>query len=318
MNKEKSINPRIIFFGTPDLAVPVLERLVQEGYAPVAVVTAPDQPVGRKKTLTPPPVKTTAEKYAIPVLQPASLKNSVFREEFSSLKPDLCVVAAYGKIIPKDYLIVPEFGFLNIHPSALPEYRGPAPIQAAIRDGKTETAVSLMLLDEAMDHGPIIAAKQAPLDPEGYYPEIAQHLFEQGAQLLIDTLPSWLAGSITPQEQDHAKATVTKLLDRQDGHIDWNQSSKAIFNQIRALSHEPGTWTTWNGKMLRILKARPSAVCPINNPPPGSVVHTDKSTAVMTGNCTLILEQVQLEGGKPALIEDFLHGHSDFASTVLN
>lgn len=319
MNTNSSTNPRIIFFGTPDLAVPVFERLFVTGYVPVAVVTAPDQPVGRKKTLTPPPVKQAADARNVPVLQPSTLNDASFLEQFKLLEPDVCIVVAYGKLIPKIYLDIPRSGFLNIHPSALPEYRGPAPIQGAIMDGKSETGVSIMLLDEKMDHGPIIAARSVALDPKAYYPEIAALLFDQGARLLAEeVLPQWLAGKLTPREQDHAKATFTKLLGREDGKIDWSRPVEAIYNTIRALSHEPGTWTTWNGKTLRIIQARPSTVCPVDNPKPGTVIHTPHATSVMTGSCTLILEKVQIEGGKPLSISDFVRGHADFASAVLN
>lgn len=318
MNIDKSKNSRIVFFGTPDLAVPVLKRLSAEGYRPVAVVTAPDQPVGRKKNLTPPPIKEVGNELQIPVLQPPTLKDSAFLEEFKALEPDLCIVVAYGKLIPQNYLDIPKFGFLNIHPSALPEYRGPAPIQAAIRDGRTETAISVMLLDKDMDHGPLLATRQVALDPKKYYPEIAQSLFEEAALLLIETLPQWLAGAIRPVEQDHSKATFTKLLDREDGRIDWKRSADDIFNQVRALSHEPGTWTSWKGKALRILSARSSTVCPIDNPAPGTVIHNDHHTSVMTGSCALILETVQIEGGKALPIAEFIRGHSDLAKAVLN
>lgn len=318
MSDKPSTDLRIVFFGTPDLAVPVFERLFAYGYVPVAVVTAPDQPVGRKKTLTPPPMKEAAALRSIPVFQPSTLKDPSFLEQFKALQPDLCVVVAYGKLIPKSYLELPKFGFLNVHPSALPEYRGPSPIQAAIMDGKAETTVSVMLLDEEMDHGPVIAARTTAIDPDAYYIEVAKNLFDQGARLLVEILPEWLAGSLKGKEQDHSKATFTKLLDREDGKIDWNQPVEAIYNKIRALSHEPGVWTTWNGKMIRIIAAKPSSVCPINNPQPGTVIHSPHTTAVMTGSCTLILEIIQVEGGTPLPIEDFVRGHADFTTAVLN
>jgi methionyl-tRNA formyltransferase len=316
MNNESS-NPRIIFFGTPDLAVPVFERLFVTGYVPVAVVTAPDKPVGRKKILTPPPIKEAALAHNVSVLQPATLKDPAFLEVFKALQPDVCIVVAYGKLIPQDYLNLPKFGFLNIHPSLLPEYRGPAPIQTAIKDGKKETGISIMLLDKDMDHGPIIAADTMAIDPDAYYPDVARQLFDHGARMLIDILPKWLAGEITPKEQDHTLATITKLLKREDGKIAWDQDADTISRHIRALSHEPGTWTMWEGATLRIIAAHPATVCLPENPKPGTIISLAGAVAVTTASCPLILETIQLEGGKPLPASEFIKGRPHFIGSMV-
>ncbi len=314
---------KIIFFGTPEFSVPAFRFLIENHYQILAAVTSPDKPIGRKKILTPPPIKIFAQQNNIPVFQPTSLKNpsassgqeNEFFKKFKELKPDLCVIIAYGKIIPQNYLELPQYGFVNIHPSLLPKYRGPSPIQSAILNGEKETGVTIMLADEETDHGPILNSIKYEVPGIKYFKEIYQELAEIGAKLLIETLPGYINGAIQPKQQNHSEATFTKMINREDGRINWNQSAEQIYNQIRALNPEPGTWTKWNSKILNIIAAEPA--CKGVPCKPGKVQIIDTQIAIATSAEYLILKSLQLEGGKKIDAKNFLNGHSDFPDAQL-
>src|SRR3989344_832908 len=270
---------KIAFFGTSEFAVPALKALREAGFEILAVITTPDQPVGRKNILTPPPIKITAEKLGLKILQPLKLKDDTFFEEFSALQPDFCVIAAYGKIIAERYITTPKYGFLNIHPSLLPKYRGPTPIQTAILNDETETAVTIMQIDKNMDHGPVFVQKKYTISPDETFLDLHDRLAQEGAKLLLEVIKNF--ATFTPHEQDHTQTTYTKIFKREDGHIDWSRSPREIYNKIRALNPEPGTWTTWNGKILNIKKA-----------------------VLVDGKLSLIT--IQLEGKKETSMTDFI------------
>ncbi len=274
---------KIIFFGTSEFAVPTLNALKEAGFD-LTVVTMPDQPSGRKKIITSPVIKAVADKLELKTFQPVTLKDDTFFEEFIALAPDICVVAAYGKIIPEKYLEVPKY-FLNIHPSLLPKYRGPTPVQTAILNGDEITGVSIMQVDKEVDHGPILKQSETPVEPNENYQLLHDRLAEEGAQLLVDAIKN--IETIKSQPQDDSQATFTKIFERADGRIDWSRSAQEIYNQIRALNPEPGTWTTWNDKIINIKKAER-----------------------IDGKLTLSI--VQLEGKKETSLAEFLHGHPDF------
>lgn len=306
----------MLFFGTSQFAIPSLRLLHKNGWPIVAVVTAPDKPFGRNKILTPSPIKVVATELGLPVHTPASLKDEDFWIEFDALKPDICIVVAYGKIIPERYLVVPRLGFVNVHPSLLPEYRGPSPIASAILDGKTQTGVSIMLLDALQDHGPVIATTPWNI-PGGFEALLCeQELSRIGAQLLVDTLPGYANGSITPEAQDDSRASSTKKFLRNDGRLDWSQSAGEIVNRIRALGSNPGTWTTWNGKVLNILEATADT---LNGTPtkPGSVTRVGDRLLVATGKGSIVLERLQLEGSTKQSARDFYNGHPSIVDGML-
>lgn len=266
-----------------------MKKLHEAGYDIAAMVTVPDKLVGRKKVLTAPPLKTAALELDIPVYQPVSLKkDEEFFETFRTLNPDLAVVAAYGKIIPERYLEIPKHGFLNIHPSLLPKYRGPTPVQSALLNGDKETGVTIMVLDKDMDHGPLLAQEKYDIWPKTTFPQLHDELAAIGADLLIKIIPGFINGEIRPKVQNHDQVTICKIYEREDGKIDWSKPVQEIYNQIRALNPEPGTWTTWQGKVLNIKKA---------------------AVASDGGLEPLI---VQLEGGKEMSFPEFLRGHPDF------
>lgn len=251
---------RVIFFGTPDFAVSSLRALHDSGYTIVAVVTQPDKPVGRKHVLTPPPAKRYAEEHSIPVLQPTTLKlNKTSGERFfhtiKALQPDVAVVVAYGKIIPEAYLTIPHHGFLNVHGSVLPELRGPSPIHTAILEGKTTTGVTIMQLDSGMDTGPQLASLEVPITEHDTTATLHDTLKEHGAQLLVRTLPAYLAGSLLPQPQDSSRATYCHLIKKEDGEIHPSDSPEIIVRKIRAYTPWPGAYMKINEKRIKILKA---------------------------------------------------------------
>lgn len=306
---------KIIFFGTPEYTLPVLKKLSSIGYKPTAIYAEPDKPVGRDKKITPPATKTFGLENGIPVFQPASLKTEEAFAEFKALAPDICVVAAYNKIIPARWLEAPKFGFINVHPSLLPAYRGPSPIKTPIMNGDKTTGVSIMLIDEQVDHGPILSQKQYEIKDEATSVEVEKDLWEIGADLLALTLPEYIAGHAVPRPQEHEKATFTKKFSRQDGRIDWNKTADEIRNLSRALNPEPGTWTAWNNLTLNIFPA-PKTDDSISLPP-GTVLKVGKEIAVACGKGAIILGHIQLAGKKAATARDFVNGHPNFVGSVL-
>jgi len=283
---------KYIFFGTPEFAAIILEKLISAGFIPETVVCNPDKPVGRKKIITPPPVRVLAQKYDLPVYQPKN--KSELLEIVKKLQPDLAIVAAYSMIFPKDILDVPKYGFINIHPSLLPKYRGPTPIQAAILNGDKETGVSLFLIDEEVDHGLILAQRELefPISnpPAGgragfQFSILLQKLANLGADLLVKTLPAFVAGKITPLAQDESQATYTKKFTTQDAYIEPKDLEKALneggkialetYRKVLALNPEPGVWTMRDGKRMKILEV------------------------ILTQDNKLKLKKIQVEGKKP-------------------
>lgn len=322
---------KIVFWGTPEFGAIILDSLIKNNYKPIAVVTAPDKPVGRKQILTLSPVKILAQEYNILVLQPENIKENLnLKSEILNLKPDLFIVAAYGLILSKEILDIPKYGSFNIHPSLLPKYRGASPIQATILNGDTETGVTIISMDEKMDHGPIIAQRRLELPITNIqFPKLNEELAKLGAKLLIETLPKWINGEIKPILQDHSKATFTKIIKKEDGHINWIKSAEEIERMIRAYWPWPGTFTTIQNskcknqndkskyKILKIIKAD---ILEINhNKQPGTVFLTEnKQLAVACKQNALILKEVQLEGKKKMTAQEFLNGHPKIIDSILN
>jgi methionyl-tRNA formyltransferase len=275
---------KVVFFGTPDLSVPFLEALTNEpDFEVVAVITQPDRPVGRKQILTPSPVKELAVSKNIPVFQPENLK-----KDQSLHGSDIAIVVAYGKIIPQTILNIPRLGCVNVHPSLLPKYRGPSPIQTAIMNNDKETGISIMLLDAGMDSGPLLAQETFPVEADETQESLTEKIKKIGPTLLIKTLRAYAAGKILPQPQDKSKVEICKMLDRDSGRIDWTRSTAEINAQVRALHPWPGCWTTFErgGKIfrLKILK-----------------------TKIEAGK--LVLLEVQPEGRSPMSFEEFERGY---------
>lgn len=249
---------KVVFMGTPEFAVPSLKALLDDAdFEVVAVVTQPDKPVGRKQVITPSPVKVVAEKHNIPVLQPMKVKTGVeFWNELRELAPDVIVVAAYGKILPQEILDIPTHGIVNVHASFLPKYRGASPIAGAILNGDSETGVTIMKMELAMDTGEIIAKSQAvSIVPDDTTASLTEKLAGVGAEVLIESLPKYLSGEITPMPQNDAEATYVKIIQKEDGRINWQDDEEKISRQVRAYFPWPSAYTELNGQMMKILSA---------------------------------------------------------------
>ncbi len=305
---------KYIFFGTPEFAAVVLEKLINAGYLPSAVVCNPDEPAGRKNILSSPPVKILAVKNGIPVFQPEK-PDEKFAEEIKKYPADLFIVAAYGKIIPKEILDIPRLGALNIHGSLLPKYRGASPIQAAILNGDKKTGATIMKIDEKMDHGPIISQAEIDMDRSDNFETLSEKIAETGAKLLIKIIPDYLAGKIKPVAQRDSNATYTKIIKKEDGKINWEKSAKEIERMTRAFYPWPSAWTVWNGKILKIFEA---SVFETGNGKKIGEVFLDKNIlAVKCGKGILSIEKLQLEGGKILSAREFLNGRKNFIGVIL-
>ncbi len=306
---------KIIFIGTPEFAVPILKKLAEENSKPILVITALDKPTGRKQTITPSPVKIAAEQLKIPVLQPEKISD--LKNEISKLSPDLIIVAGYSQFLPKEILEIPKYGCLNVHPSLLPKYRGASPIQYAILNGEKETGTTIMLMDSKMDHGKIITQRKLEIGEKKIsFEELSKNLSIISSNLLIQTLPEWIHGRIKALPQTESLATFTKILEKEDGRIDWNEPAENIERKIRALTPWPGTFTFLDSKILNILKAEVSQ----KKEKPGKVFQIgNNKLAVGCGKeNSLILEEIQLEGKKPMSGREFFLGHKNIISQILN
>lgn len=288
---------RLIFLGSPAFAVYPLEALAAAGYELVAVVTQPDRRAGRDRRLTAPPVKRAAEALGLPVLQPESLREPDVVAQLAALAPDVGVVAAYGAILRKNILALPPLGYLNIHPSLLPLHRGPTPVSGAILAGDSETGVSLMRLDPGMDSGPLLAQTVVPLPRTARAGPLTDELFQLGARMLVDVLPRYAAGELVPQPQEHTQASVTRMLKKEDGRMDWSLPALVLERMVRAYDPWPGTTALWQGQNLRILAAAVEASW-AGSEPPGSLVGRGASGGplVASGSGALELIEVQPAG----------------------
>ena len=306
---------RLVFMGTPEFAVPVLEALVGQ-YQIAAVVTQPDRAAGRGRGVKPSPVKETALAYDLPLLQPPSLRRPEAIAELEELAPDVIVVAAFGQILPPDVLTVPPHGCLNVHASLLPRYRGAAPIAAAILAGEEQTGVTLMLMDEGMDTGPILVQARCQIEPQDTTGSLSVKLARLGAELLVETLPRWLDGQIAPQPQDDSLATYCQMITKKDGLLDWSLPATDLWLRVRAYHPWPGTYTYWQGKPLKVLRARPVTISS-SSEKPGQVISVDDGVAVVTGTEALLLEEIHLAGKKVLTAQEFVRGQRDFIGSVL-
>ncbi len=322
---------RLVFMGTPDFVAPILDDLAEASSVELAgVYTPPDRPGGRGRADRMPPVKVRALELGLKVHQPVSFRSSQAQAELASLQPDVIVVAAYGKLLPPAVLEAAPHGCLNLHPSLLPSYRGPSPVSSAIVDGLEETGVTLMLLDEGMDTGPVIARRTYPVLPDDTAETLTASLFKFGSELLLESLGLWVEGQLTAEPQDHSAATVTRKLERNDGLADWNLPAAALRRRQRAYTPWPGLFTNWQGRVLKLLEveALSDAFAPGGGPPGLAVALSAENGApdgpgkhgpvgVITGDGVLALKTLQLEGRRPLRADEFLRGHHDFMGSQL-
>ncbi len=311
----------IVFLGTPAFAVPSLRRLVAEGYEVAAVYTQPDRRAGRGRRLAPPPVKTAAIEAGLSVRQPESLRDPQAVSQLAQLRPEVCVGVAYGQILPPEVLDIPDRGVLNVHPALLPRHRGASPIPAAILAGDHETGVTIILMDPGMDSGPILAQRSLEISDADTTATLTDKLSVLAADLLADTLASWLRDEIRPRPQDHSLATKAPLLKKEHGEIDWSLPAATISRQVRAYDPWPGAFTTLDGHLLRIWAAWP---LPGGDAPPGTVVPIDPAQqthlppaaagapfGVQAGDGVLAVLEVQREGRRRMPANEFLRGMRD-------
>lgn len=307
----------IAYFATGQFGARILKGLIETEYKPDLLVTNPDRPAGRGKKLKPPPCKKIVLEENIEdieILQPENLDDA-FTNKLKQKDIDLALSCDFGRIIPKQVLNIPDHSFLGLHPSLLPKLRGATPIKTAILEGKHASGVTLYLMDEKIDHGPILAQSKINID-DLYYPEARDKLAQEGVELLAFAIPQWLAGNIEPEKQDHTQATMTHLFKKEDGRIDWSNDEVEIYNKIRALNPWPGTFTFFKHKRkkirLKILKAE------LTNPQPkgkeetlkpGAIVKTREQLSVKTGFGLIHLTRVQPAGKNEMTGKDFLNGY---------
>lgn len=305
---------RIVFMGTPDFAVPSLQALIDAGHDVCAVYTQPDKPQGRKQILTAPPVKTLALEHDIPVFQPNTLKNEDEQARLRELAPEVIIVVAYGKLLPKAVLDIPPHGCINVHGSLLPRWRGAAPIQWAVIAGDEMAGVTTMQMAEGLDTGDMLLTYETKVGEKETAGELFDRLAQSGAELLTQTLVK--LDEITPRPQDDAQSCYAHMLDKQMAVIDWNKSAHEIDCLIRGLNPWPIALTTFSGERLKVFAAEKAA----GNGEPGTVLEADpkKGLTVACGEGALKLIEIQLVGGKRMKATDFLRGHAIEVGTKLN
>lgn len=306
---------KIVFFGTSNVALPVLEALHRE-HGIAAVVTTPETKVGRKQVLSPSPVAMLAEELRLPLLKPEAVKNNPeFLQQLRAVGAEIFIVVSYGKILPAEVINLPPHKTLNIHFSRLPQYRGAAPIQFALMNGDATTATTIFVLEPELDTGPIVAQQETIIDNDDTFLTLSQRMARQSAELLLDVLPDYVRGKIAPRPQDDAQATFTKIITKQDGKIDWTKPSQEIHNQFRAFYPWPGLWTSWDNKILKILECAPANIAPSPSEAPGSVL--PDGIIVCGQNTALKINSLQLEGKTPTGINQFLNGYKGFVNSRL-
>jgi methionyl-tRNA formyltransferase len=303
---------RIIFMGTAELSCASLEKLsANKNFQIIAVVTQPDKPKGRELKLQFSPVKILAEKLGLKILQPAKARNENFISELHELKPDLIVVVAYGQILPQSILDLPKFGCVNVHTSLLPKYRGASPIQSAILNDETETGVTIMKMDAGMDTGEILSQARTPILPQDNSQTLHDRLAQIGAELLVETIPDYVAGKILSQPQNNSEASHTAKIKKEDGKIDWNLSAQEILNRLRAFTPWPGAFTFLKteskSQLLKIWRAE--IVEKSGNA--GEILSADKNGIVVAcGKNALRILELQREGGRRLNAQEFLAGQN--------
>jgi methionyl-tRNA formyltransferase len=274
---------KVVFFGTPEFAVPSLVRLTESDHEVIHVVSRPDKPVGRHQVVTPPPVVDAARRLGVDVWQPGSLKGGSAASQFASLGADVGVVVAYGRLIPADLLAIPPCGFVNLHPSLLPRHRGPSPIQWALVCGDRSTGVTTMLLDEGMDTGPILLQRRVEIDRRDTYEQLAPRLAGIGGDLLVETLDGLERGSVTPRPQPEDGANVSPILRRNFAKVDWSMPARQLVNRLRGFTPWPGLYTKFRGSRLKIFDLEEVLPAPEGDEPPGTVLVAD--SAGLTVRC---------------------------------
>jgi methionyl-tRNA formyltransferase len=301
---------RLVFMGTPDFASASLEALLRSDDSVVGVVSQPDRPKGRGQILTPSPVKLLAQREQIPLLQPLKMKDPEFLHSLAGWKPDLIVVAAFGRILPPMILSLPPRGCINVHASLLPKYRGAGPIQWAIINGETETGITTMLMDEGMDTGAILLQETIPITPDDTAGTLSPRLAELGGRLLVKTIARLKAGTLVPRPQDSSRAILAPLLKKEDGAIDWALPATVLAYRIRGLSPWPGAYTIVAGGDRWTIWRALALPGPVTNQPGMVVATTNEAIHVATGEGVLAVMELQSANSRRMAVSQYLAGHS--------
>ncbi|WP_035452884.1 methionyl-tRNA formyltransferase [Alicyclobacillus herbarius] len=300
---------RVVFFGTPQFAVPSLLALVRAGHDVSLVITQPDRPVGRKRVLTSPAVKQTALELGLRILQPERVRAEEVLQQVAACAPDVLVTAAYGQILPERLLALARMGCLNVHASLLPRWRGAAPLQRAMMAGDTKTGVTLMEMVKELDAGPIVAVRETAIGENETWGALEARIAQLGAELLVEVLPRYLAGAIQPMAQPSEGVTYAERIVRRDEWIDWNQPAWSVHNRIRALSPAPGATCTWNGRPFKVLETRwPIESCMTGDGEPGDVRVVAGTVSVRCADGWLTLLCVQPAGKRTMAAVDWVRG----------
>ena len=306
--------PKFVFFGGADFSTEVLQYLLEAGWIPSLVITNKPQPVGRRQILTPSPVFDLAKQRQLPILEVAGLKGGEIVNQIQSTKSPLGILVALGMIVPQNLINVFSDGIVNIHPSLLPKWRGPSPIQYSLLNGDNETGVSLMLLDKEIDHGPILTREKVNIKPDDTFPDLSITLSNLGAKLLIEKVPDYVSGKLKATNQDHSMMTFCKMIKREDGLVDWHKKASQIYNQWRAFTPWPGIFTTWQGKRLKLIKIN---LTNVKASTPGLVLEQDGQLLINCADFCLRIDELQLEGGKALFAANFLKGHLRLVNFLL-
>ncbi|MEI6587727.1 MAG: methionyl-tRNA formyltransferase [Candidatus Moraniibacteriota bacterium] len=318
--QNKSIKLKVVFMGTSSFADTILMALIAEKYNLISVYTQDDKKVGRTQELQKTAVKITAENKKIPVYSPIKFGEKEI-QELKDQKPDLLIVAAYGKILPQAVLDLPGFGAINVHASLLPHYRGPSPIQNSILDGKKETGVTIMLMDNGIDTGEILSQEKIEILPDETSVELSDKMANRSIPLLLDTISLWVERKISPQPQDNTAASLCQLIERSDGKIVWINDAQTIFDQYRAFYSWPGIFTYWQrgdvNLRIKINKLSLGKNLSFGNYQLGEVFRSNEKVAVQSGVGIIFLEEIQLEGKSNLKIDDFLNGNPSFVGSIL-
>lgn len=311
---------RVVFMGTSYFAEKILSAMIGAQYNIISVYTLPDKKNGRNQKLQKTPVKIIAEKRKIPIFEPLKFDRKVV-QELKDQRPDLIVVAAYGKIITKEMLKIPKFKCLNVHASLLPKFRGPSPIQNALLCGEKETGITIMVMDEGIDTGGILSKKNLMIEKDDTYPKLLEKLSKLGAELLLETIPFWIEKKITPKKQDNSRATRCQLIKKSDGKIIWSDDAELIYNRYRAFLPWPGIFSHWkqNEKLMRI---KLNKISLIKNDPKikhrlGEVFRLSDKIGVQSAKGVIIIEEIQLEGKNKMNIKNFLNGYPNLIGSIL-
>lgn len=296
---------KIVFMGTPEFSVPILKMLIKN-YNVVGVVTQPDREVGRKKVLTPSPIKQTAMEFNIPVITPEKLR--IEYEKVLAFKPDIIVTCAYGQILPNEILNYPKYGCINVHASLLPKYRGGAPIQRAIMNGEVKTGITIMYMNEGMDTGDMIEKKELIIENDDNYDEVSKKLSVIGTDLLEDVLPKIIKGKIKRTIQDNEDATYAPIIKREDEKLDFNKTTFEIYNHIRALSTTPGAYAILDKKVVKIYSSRMSDHIHPNKKNGEIVKIYDDGIGISTSDSEIVITDIKIEGKNKMSVKQYLNG----------